>query len=249
LSIHQRNENDWVVADPQAHDRQVRGMFSRISGVYDFMNHLLSFNRDKAWRREVVRRLDADTGTLLDLCAGTGDLGLEALDAGKAQTVIAADFCTDMLLAGAEKGIATLVPAATADAQQLPFADNAADASVVGFGVRNLADVRQGVEEIKRVLKPGSLYMVLDFYRSDAGAEGEARGVPGPVRWYLNTVVPLFGRIFGGSHSAYSYLAVSMGRFLTPGEYARMLEDAGFRDVFIKRLTFGIAHIVGGRAP
>ncbi len=251
MSIHGRKDEDWTVTDPAAHDRAVRTMFSRISGVYDFMNHFLSFNRDKAWRRDVVRRLDDGTAVLLDLCAGTGDLGLEALRAGKAETVIASDFCPEMLRAGSGKGLARPggVPAVGADAQRLPFGSRSADAAVVGFGVRNLADLRRGVEEARRVLRPGGMYMVLDFYRPEPGARGQARGVPGFVRWYLDTIVPLLGRIFGGSGSAYTYLAASMGRFVTPNQYADLLRASGFTDVFIARQTFGIAHVVGGRAP
>ncbi len=120
--IHERDRGDWTVADPGAHDRTVRGMFGRIARVYDFMNHFLSLNRDKAWRRELVARLDRDTWELLDLCAGTGDLGLEALRSGRCREVIALDFTHAMLRAGAKKGLARPggVPAVTADARCCP---------------------------------------------------------------------------------------------------------------------------------
>ena len=248
MSVHERSTGDWTVADPAAHDRRVRGMFARIAGVYDFMNHFLSFNRDKAWRREVVRRLDADTDLLLDLFAGTGDLGRAALDGGRARRVVAADFCTEMLRAGGGKGLGGELPAVTADAQRLPLRDGCVDALSAGFGVRNLGDLKRGVAEARRVLRPDGRLLVLDFFRADPGAEGEARGVPPLVRWYLDTIVPLLGRAFGDRHAAYTYLPASMGRFVTPREFAGLLDDAGFDEIFIARQTLGIAHIIGGRA-
>jgi len=247
--MHERDRGDWTVADPASHDRTVRGMFDRIAGVYDFMNHFLSFNRDKAWRRSLVAKLDRDTWELLDLCAGTGDLGLEAAKAGKCREVIAADFTHAMLAAGAKKGLAQPggVPAVTADAQALPLRDDCVDAVVVGFGIRNIADLKLGVSEARRVLRDGGQFYALEFFRDDHGAAGDARGPSGPVRWFLNTVLPLLGRLVGRDGSAYGYLAVSMQRFLTPMEYADLLRDAGFKDVTIERMTFGIAHVVGGR--
>jgi len=250
-SIHERDRADWTVADPRAHDRTVRGMFARIARVYDFMNHLLSFNRDKAWRRALVSRLDADTWELLDLCAGTGDLGLEALRAGRCREVIAADFTHAMLVAGAGKGLARPggVPAVTSDAQALPLRDACVDAVVVGFGVRNVADLRRCLREVRRVLRPGGQFHVVEFFRDDPAARGEARGPAAPVRWFLNRTLPLMGRLAGNDESAYGYLAVSMQRFLTPREYAALLEEHGFGEVTIDRMTLGIAHVVGGRVP
>jgi len=227
----------------------VRGMFARISRVYDFMNHFLSLNRDRAWRRDLVAGLDADTWELLDLCAGTGDLGLEARAAGRCREVFALDFTHAMLCAGAGKGLARPggVPAVTADAQELPLQNSCADAAVVGFGIRNLGDLRRGVAEVKRVLRPGGQFLVLEFFRDDPRAVGEARGAPGPIRWLLNTALPFLGRLVGRDGSAYGYLAVSMSRFLTPEEYAALLREHGFVEVSIRRLTFGIAHIVSAR--
>ncbi len=248
-SMHERDRSAWTVADPGAHDRTVRGMFSRIAGVYDFMNHFLSLNRDKAWRRRLVANLDRDTWELLDLCAGTGDLGLEALRAGRCREVVAADFTHAMLAAGASKGLARPggVPAVTADAQDLPLRDACVDAVVVGFGVRNIADLKRGLTEARRVLRPGGQLYVVEFFRDDPHADGEARGPRGPVRWMLNTALPFLGRAVGRDGSAYGYLAVSMQRFLTPTEYAALLGELGFTDVTIERMTFGIAHVVGGR--
>lgn len=249
--VHDRDPRSWRVRDSREHDRRVRRMFARISGVYDFMNHFLSFDRDRAWRRNLAARLDVTTWELLDVCAGTGDLALACLDAGRAREAYCADFCPEMLAAGAGKRAAGGAPPTplAADTQSLPFLDSRFDAVVAGFGMRNLADVRRGVAEARRVLRPGGQLLVLEFFRDDPGAEGEAGGVPRPIRWYLNAFLPLLGKLFGRNRSAYAYLAASMGRFLSPAEFAEMLEQEGFGEVFIERQTFGIAHIVGGRLP
>ena len=245
--IHGRKAGTWAVNDEQAHGREVRSMFARISGVYDFMNHFLSLNRDKAWRKNVAARLDSDVWEVLDLCAGTGDLALTCRSAGKGRAWIAADFCPEMLEGSRGKKGAEALFLSAADAMQLPFGDRCVDAVTVGFGVRNFADVRRGLAEIARVLRPGGQFMVLEFYRDDRTAAGEARGVPGLIRFGLNTVIPLIGKIVGRDSAAYSYLPSSMGEFLTPTEFADLLREFGFAEVFIERQTFGIAHIVGGR--
>ena len=245
--IHGRENGTWAVRDKQAHGREVRSMFARISGGYDFMNHFLSLNRDKAWRDNVARRLDPDVGEVLDLCAGTGDLALACRRGGRGRAWIAADFCPEMLEGSRGKKGAEALMLSAADAMQLPFADRSVDAVTVGFGVRNFADVRCGLSEIARVLRPGGQFMVLEFYRDDRGGSGEARGVPGLIRFGLNTVIPLLGKIVGRDSAAYSYLPNSMGEFLTPAEFADLLGEYGFTETFIERQTFGIAHIVGGR--
>ncbi len=117
----------------------------------------------------------------------------------------------------------------------------------VGFGVRNYADVQQGVAEVVRVLRPRGQLLVLDFFRDDPSGKGQAKGVAAPLRILLNTLVPLMGRLVGKDGSAYRYLSNSMEAFMTPTEFARLLAENGFTDIFIDRQTFGIAHIVGAR--
>ncbi len=244
--IHGRDES-WAVRDRRRHSSTVRTMFARIAGVYDFMNHLLSLNRDKAWRRRVAALVDADAGEVLDLCAGTGDLALEIMRAGRGRAWIAADFCPEMLVGARGKRGADRLALAAADAMALPLQAASVDAVTVGFGVRNFADVKLGVAEIARVLRPGGQLLVLDFFRDDPRGTGQAKGVALPLRWLLNTLVPFLGRLVGRDGSAYSYLSHSMGAFMTPREFADLLEADGFSDAFVQRQTFGIAHIVGAR--
>lgn len=244
--VHERGR-DGVVRDPAAHDRAVRAMFARIARVYDFMNHALSFNRDRAWRRDLVRALDPGTELLVDLCSGTGDLGLAALRGGRCRRVVAADFTPAMLAAGRGKGLGGEIPAVAADAQALPLRDGCADAVAVGFGVRNLADLRRGLAEMRRVLKPGGRLLVLDFFRDDPAAAGAGRGAARPLRRALDLALPAAGRLLGRDRAAYAYLADSRDRFVTPAEFAALLDEFGFRDVLMRRQTFGIAHLIGGR--
>jgi len=247
--LHGRDTGTWAVKDIAAHGREVRSMFARISGVYDFMNHLLSCNRDKAWRRRLASHLDHDVWEVLDLCAGTGDLALACMRAGRGRYWLAADFCPEMLVGCRGKDGASDLRLSAADAMNLPFAAQSVDAVTVGFGVRNFADVRRGLTEIFRVLRPGGQLLVLDFYRDDAAAQGEGRGVPMVVRFGLNTLVPLLGKLVGRNGTAYSYLPNSMGEFLSPDEFAELLGELEFGEVFVERQTLGIAHIVGGRMP
>jgi demethylmenaquinone methyltransferase/2-methoxy-6-polyprenyl-1,4-benzoquinol methylase len=247
--VHTRSPETWAVRDPEEHRRRVQAMFGRITGKYDTMNHALSLNRDRAWRRALVERLDADAWEVLDLCAGTCDLALACAAAGKGRELYVADLSAAMLRAGASKHGSRALRPAVADALQLPYHDASFDAVLAGFGVRNLADVRHGVAEAARVLRPGGQLLVLDFFRADPRARGEQRGTTAPLRALLGLVLPLMGRLLVRDGSAYAYLAGSMNAFLTPGELLGVLADAGFTDPLVARQTLGIAHLVAARKP
>jgi len=246
--IHRRDPGSGRVRDPEAHAAAVRGMFGRISGVYDRMNHVLSGNLDRRWRARVAAALDPGTGRLLDLCAGTGDLGLACLAAGRAREVVAVDFVPAMLAGLAGKPGAEHVRAVAGDGLRLPLPDASVDAVVAGFGVRNLADPAAGAGEMRRVLRPGGQALVLEFFGADPAATGAARGPAAPVRWALGAAVPAAGRLLARDREAYAYLTGTMDRFLSVDKYAAVLREAGFAQITAERLTLGIAHIVGGRA-
>ena len=188
--IHGREAGTWAVNDEQAHGREVRSMFARISGVYDFMNHLLSFNRDKAWRDHVVAGSIPTPGKCWTCAPAPAIWPWPAVAGARGASGsprISAPRCSK---AHAARPAPKPCFCRAADAMQLPFRDRKVDAVTVGFGVRNFADVRRGLGEIARVLRPGGQFMVLEFYRDDREATGEARGVPGPIRFGLNTVIP-----------------------------------------------------------
>ncbi|HWK90012.1 MAG TPA: class I SAM-dependent methyltransferase [Longimicrobium sp.] len=223
---------------------QVRRMFASIAPRYDLLNHLLSLNVDRLWRRRAVDRLGwerAPAGTYLDNCAGTLDLAVElARREGFRGRVVGSDFTFAMLEHGAGKTAAVPVRPACADALALPFGDAAFDGATVGFGVRNLADLDAGLREMARVLRPGARLVVLEFT------------TPGwqPFRaayfFYFLRVLPLIGRMVSKHSSAYSYLPESVLSFPEPPELARRMEAAGYREVGWKTLSGGIAALHWG---
>jgi demethylmenaquinone methyltransferase/2-methoxy-6-polyprenyl-1,4-benzoquinol methylase len=219
-------------------------MFTAIAPRYDLLNHLLSLNIDRRWRRRAVERLQWETvpsGTYLDLCAGTLDLAIElSRRPGFAGRVIGADFVVPMLRLGRKK--APTLGVLAADALELPFGPRTFDGCVVGFGIRNLADLDRGLEEIARALKPGARAVILDF----------ATPVGWPVkplyRLYFHRVLPRIGALVSKHRDAYRYLPDSVADFPEPEGLRDRLARAGFRRVGCERLTYGIAALVWGEA-
>jgi ubiquinone/menaquinone biosynthesis methyltransferase len=224
------------------HAAAVRAMFGRIAPTYDLLNHVLSGGLDVAWRRRAVRALQgAKEGPVLDLCAGTMDLTALLARARPASRLVAADFSEAMLDRGRSK--APRAEVVVADAHDLPFADGEMAAVVCGFGVRNLADPRRAVREVRRVLSPGGSFVTLEFFRPES--------VPTRAlhKAYASVLLPLVGGVLSGDRGAYAYLAESMAGFLTRGEYERTLESAGFARVSSEDLTLGVASIVCASVP
>jgi demethylmenaquinone methyltransferase/2-methoxy-6-polyprenyl-1,4-benzoquinol methylase len=223
--------------DEAAAARYVRDMFARVAPRYDLLNHLLSFQVDRYWRRFTVARLNhrlgCDSARVLDLCCGTGDL-LFALERVHRRPVYGADFCHPMLQAARAKlgGRARLVEA---DALALPLADASFDVVTIAFGLRNLANYRRGLAEMYRLLRPGGLLAVLEF--------SQLRGrVVGPLyQFYFRHLLPRLGGAISGAGQAYRYLQESVEKFFTPEELYGALCEAGFRQVRCWPLTGGIA--------
>ncbi len=221
----------------------VSSMFARIAGRYDFLNHLLSGNADRRWRRFAAGRLNGRHRRVLDLATGTGDLALAIGREGR--EVIGADFCLDMLaLARRKSGRASgSRPAFSgADALVLPFGDGSFDAVTVAFGVRNFADRAAGLREISRVLRPGGTLLILEF--------SQPRGAWGAVyRFYSAHVLPRIGGALSGSRSAYSYLNSSVQQWPGREEFSRALEASGFTDVSSTSLALGVVALHEGTRP
>jgi demethylmenaquinone methyltransferase / 2-methoxy-6-polyprenyl-1,4-benzoquinol methylase len=222
----------------------VRRMFSSIAPRYDLLNHLLSLNIDRRWRRRAVDLLRwerAPAGLYLDNCAGTLDLSVElATRQGFSGRVIGSDFTYEMLRGGEAKRAALPVSSVCADALDLPYPDASFDGATVGFGVRNLADLEAGLREMARVLKPGARLVVLEF------TTPHWQPFRGLYFFYFLRVLPLVGRLVSRHGSAYSYLPESVLRFPEPGDLARRMERAGFTAVGWKRLTGGIVALHWG---
>jgi demethylmenaquinone methyltransferase/2-methoxy-6-polyprenyl-1,4-benzoquinol methylase len=222
-------------------------MFSAIAPRYDLLNHLLSLNIDRAWRRRAVDRLGWGSrpgGRYLDVCAGTLDLAIElARRPGFTGHVLAFDFSQAMLRKGLPKITRLAVAPVCADALKLPAAAGGFDGVMAAFGVRNLTDIDSGLQELKRVLRPGARLVILDFAMPERG----------PLRWlyrfYFTRLLPLAGRVISKHSYAYTYLPESVLRFAEPEDLAALLTGAGYDEVGWELLTGGIACAWWAHAP
>jgi demethylmenaquinone methyltransferase / 2-methoxy-6-polyprenyl-1,4-benzoquinol methylase len=225
----------------------VQRMFSDIAPRYDLLNHVLSLNIDRAWRRQALRTLGWDrtpNGAFLDLCAGTLDVGAMLVkQRGFRGRVVGADFAVPMLRHGLGKAPAELLTPVGADALALPLADGSMDGAIVAFGIRNVADLDAGLREVRRVLRPGARFVILEF------STPPSRIVRAGYHAYFHHVLPLVGRLVSGHGSAYTYLPMSVTHFPTEQALADRMRAAGFVDVAFSRVTFGIAAIHVGVAP
>jgi demethylmenaquinone methyltransferase / 2-methoxy-6-polyprenyl-1,4-benzoquinol methylase len=223
--------------------RYVQDVFQRIAPRYDLMNRLMTFGQDVAWRREVIRRAGLfDGARLLDLGAGTGDLGREALRQAPDCLPVLADFSLGMMRVGRQRP--NPPPAwSAADALQVPFADATFDAVISGFLLRNVTSVQRALEEQFRVLKPGGRLVALDTTRP-------GRSPLRPFVWaHMHLVIPALGWLLTGQRDAYQYLPNSTEGFLRAEELAVRLAVAGFRRVGFRRLNFGTIAIHWGEKP
>lgn len=223
-------------------------MFGAIARRYDLLNHLLSANRDRAWRRTAARWLPADCrGRVLDLCGGTGDLSLALAAEAAVERVVCCDFSHPMLLLAADKfersAAGRRCVVLEGDALRLPFADARFDAVTVAFGVRNLADPDGGLREMHRVLRPRGCLVVLEFGMPRAPLIGPL------YAFYLSRVLPRIGDRLGGGGGAYRYLARTVGAFPPPAALARRLADAGFADCRWRSLSLGVVAVHRATKP
>jgi len=225
--------------------RWVRRMFGSVARRYDLLNHLLSLNIDRSWRRRTVRRLRpilARPGArVLDLCCGTGDL-LFVLESECGSPVVGCDFCHPMLVIARGKAARRGSRAAVfeADALRLPVAGAAFDLVTAAFGFRNLANYRHGLEEMARVLRPGGVAAILEF------SQPPNRLAAALYNLYSRRILPAVGGAISGSRDAYAYLPESVRRFPTAVELARDMTQAGFRDVRFDLMTTGIVALHTG---
>jgi demethylmenaquinone methyltransferase / 2-methoxy-6-polyprenyl-1,4-benzoquinol methylase len=218
----------------------VRAMFADITLRYDFLNHFLSLGLDIVWRRATARALRDALGrpgsVALDACCGTGDLAL-ALRKYSAGTVVGADFCQPMLARAQEKaaGKRPALPFLGADTLALPFADGALDLVAVAFGFRNLANYAAGLEEMRRVLKPGGVIAILEFSRVRSPSLALF------FRFYFQNILPRLGGWISGNPDAYRYLPESVAKFPDQDALAAAIEKAGFVNVRYRNFSGGVA--------
>ena len=217
-------------------------MFDAIARRYDFLNHFLSAGLDQRWRARATRdaALPPDA-RVLDLCTGTADLAIAAVDAQPSARVVGVDFAGAMLRVGLDKlrarRLDQRITLVRGDATSIPVRDGWADAATIGFGIRNVAQPEAALAELARVLKPGGRLAILEF--------GEPRipGIRTFYSWYFRFVLPQLGRIVSKHDSAYSYLPASVGSFPPPAVFAATISSHGFRDVRAVPLTLGIVYL------
>ena len=227
------------------HAKAVRAMFSGIAGRYDLLNHVLSMNIDKRWRRLVRQKLqpilDDPNALILDVACGTGDLSIELQTHADAR-VIGTDFCRPMLAVAAEKNTkeSLSIPYVEGDAMRLGFASDSFDAVTIAFGLRNLSNFSDGLAELRRVLKTGGRIVVLEF---------SSPVIPGfrqLFNLYFTRVLPRIGGAVSGSRGAYEYLPDSVSKFPDQKRLVSMMMETGFDSVEYTNLTGGIAAIHTG---
>ncbi len=221
---------------------EVRSMFDRIAPVYDAMNHSMTAGLDRRWRRLTAEAVVRPGDHVLDACCGTGDLALAAARAG-AREVMGLDFSERMLERARRKapGAGGQLEWINGDLLALPFEDEAFDAATVGFGVRNVADLEQGLAELRRVLRPGGRLAVLEITRP--------RGPLAPFyKLWFDGLIPLAGKLFRGG-AAYTYLPASVRRFPGPEELRTTVLQSGFETVTYRLFAGGIVALHVAQTP
>ncbi len=225
----------------------VQRIFSEIAPRYDLLNHLLSFNIDRRWRRLAIAALEWELrprGTYVDLCAGTLDVSAElARRPGFDGRVVGADFAEPMLRAGSGKASPDRVSPVVADALNLPLASGSSAGAIVAFGIRNVADLDAGLREVWRVLEPGARFVILEFTTPRSAI------VRSFYHLYFHHLLPRLGGLISGHRTAYEYLPRSVANFPDERRLAERMRAAGFAAVEWRSLTLGVAAIHSGTKP
>ena len=218
----------------------IAAMFDRISPKYDALNHLLSLNIDKVWRRKTAKAVaKSQPKTILDLATGTADLAIALAKCNPQAHIIGMDISEKMLEIGKEKvskkGLANQIELRLGDAATLPFESNTFDAVSVAFGIRNFENLEHGLSEIQRVLKPNGRAVILEF------SMPERFPIKQLYALYFKHLLPAIGKAVSKDGNAYSYLPLSVEQFPKPKVFLRMLAEKGLENGMAKPLSFGIA--------
>ena len=225
---------------------KVREMFDNIAPSYDKLNHVLSMNVDKLWRRHALKEIvDGSAQRILDVACGTGDSTISiARAAGEGSTVTGVDISEGMMALvegkAARAGVGDRIGLQVADGEALPYEDGTFDRVTCAFGIRNFEHKERGLEEFRRVLKPGGRAVILEL------------SVPQNrlVRWgydlYFSHLLPAIGGAVSGDKAAYRYLPASVHNFPVPKDFCRMMEEAGFTAVRCRTFTFGLCRMFTG---
>jgi len=225
----------------QSKKDQVEEMFNNISPKYDLLNHMLSANIDRLWRRKAINLLKQwQPELILDVATGTADFAIAATVI-KGAKIVGIDISEGMLEVGRrkveKKNLAEIIKLIKADSENLPFENDKFDAAIVGFGVRNFETLETGLSEIKRVLKPGGVFYILEF----------SKPVKSPYKqfyqFYFTRILPFIGRMVSKDSTAYTYLPESVNEFPDGDKFLAILAEVGFVENKCFPQTFGIASI------
>lgn len=230
-----------VNCESMAKKEAVKGIFNDIAPSYDRLNHFLSMNIDKRWRRVAIKHItEKGKGRLLDVACGTGDFSITAVQAGVRQ-VVGIDISEKMLEIGRQKvmnlGLQEKIALQYGDSERMEFPDGGFDAVTVAFGVRNFEHLEEGLKEMYRVLKKGGKVIILEFSMPEHFPMKQL------YRFYFRRILPVLGGWVSGNKGAYTYLPESVSRFPQGNEFLQILSRCGFQQAAQKKLTFGIASL------
>lgn len=211
-------------------------MFDSIVPTYDLLNHVLSFGTDILWRKNIFRHTKKIKGkTVIDICCGTGDLSLILYNKGS--KVVSLDFSLNMLEKGVTKNALRGHPV-SADACWMPFKSNSFALATIAFGIRNIPDIDNFIQDVFRILAPGGELAILELVRPENRIIGKIH------YYYLGAMLPLIGGIISGRKLAYQYLAKTINTFIDQSELKTMLKKYGFKNVAFYPQTLGVATII-----
>ena len=225
----------------------VRSMFNNIAPTYDKLNHILSLNIDKIWRKKAVKRIckhlnDTDS-QVLDVACGTADSTIALAKAGVPR-VTGVDISEGMLKVGEKKieelKLNSVISLKVEDCENLSFNDNTFDAAFIAFGIRNFEDKKKGLKELHRVLKPNGLLLILEL------SVPQNKIILSLYKLYFLHILPFIGKKISGDNKAYTYLPQSVMNFPKPKDFLQTMEECGFKDVRQKALTFGLCRMYEG---
>lgn len=229
--------------EEQTKKEQVEQMFDNIAPTYDRLNHIMSLNIDRMWRRRVMRIVRrAKAHKIMDVATGTGDLAIAMAKRVDRIQILGVDLSEEMLAVAREKvrkqGLEERIMLEKGDAENLVMvADESVDAVTVAFGVRNFENMEQGLRELYRTIKHGGKLVVLEF------SMPKNRLVRWIYRQYAHRLLPYVGGMISKDRRAYTYLPDSVEEFPAPEKFAQILKDVGFSKVRLRRQSFGIAYI------
>lgn len=223
---------------------RIADLFNHIAPHYDFLNHLLSFQIDRLWRKKALKKAAYDQWPLaLDVACGTGDFAIQLMKSG-ASKVEGVDISDEMIKVGCQKvlkaGWQQKIHLSVGDGAALPFADNTFDIVTVAFGVRNFEERAKSLAEIHRVLKPNAQTVILEFSMPTAFPIKQC------YTFYFKRLLPLIGGMISGDKKAYEYLPESVARFPKGDDFLKELQAVGFSDLHYMSLSFGIAAVYYG---